>query len=72
MLDTQGLSDAIYNLMTRMRQETEIKDRDFADALATAITTFVMTGEVPAGIAVATTGSATAQTGATTAPGKIV
>lgn len=72
MLDTQGLSDAIYNLMTRMRQETEIKDRDFADALAAAITMFVMTGEVPAGIAVATTGSATAQTGATTAPGKIV
>lgn len=72
MLDTQGLSDAIYNLMTRMRHETEIKDRDFADALAAAITTFVMTGEVPAGIAVATTGSATAQTGATTAPGKIV
>ena len=30
MLDTQGLSDAIYNLMTRMRQETEIKDRDIA------------------------------------------
>ena len=58
--------------MTRMRQETEIQDRDFADALAAAITTFVMTGEVPAGIAVATTGSATAQTGATTAPGKIV
>lgn len=72
MLDTQGLSDAIYNLMTRMRQETEIQDRDFADALAAAITKFVMTGEVPAGITVATTGSATAQTGATTAPGKIV
>lgn len=55
-----------------MRNETEIDDSKFANGLADAIDTFVKTGEVPAGIAVSTTGSATAQTGATTAPGKII
>lgn len=72
MLDTTGLSASIYNLMTRFRNETEVKDKEFADALAEAIATFVKTGEVQAGIPVATTGSATAQTGATTATGKIL
>ena len=51
---------------------TEIDDSKFANALADAIDKFVKTGEVPAGIAVSTTGSATAQTGATTAPGSII
>lgn len=60
------------DLMTQMRNETEIDDSKFANGLADAIDTFVKTGEVPAGIAVSTTGSATAQTGATTAPGKII
>lgn len=72
MLDTTGLSTAIYNLMNRFRNETEVKDKEFADALASAIETFVKTGEVQAGIPVSTTGSATAQTGATTATGKIL
>lgn len=70
-LDKAGLASAILNLMTRMRTETEIDDSIFANELADAIDTFVKTGEVNAGIPVSTTGSATAQTGQTTAPGKI-
>lgn len=44
---------------------------DFADGLANLIDTFVKSGTVtvPAGVAVSTTGTAAAQTGATTAPG---
>ena len=55
-----------------MRKETEIDDSKFANGLADAIDTFVKTGEVQAGIPVSTAGSATAQTGATTGPGKIL
>ncbi len=58
--------------MTQMRKETEIDDSKFANGLADAIDTFVKTGEVQAGIPVSTAGSATAQTGATTGPGKIL
>lgn len=73
-LNKTALAQAILDLMTKMRKETEteIDDSKFANGLADAIDTFVKTGEVPAGIAVSTTGSATAQTGATTAPGKII
>ena len=71
-LNKGALAASILDLMTQMRNETEIDDSKFANGLADAIDTFVKTGEVPAGIAVSTTGSATAQTGATTAPGKII
>lgn len=71
-LNKVALAASILDLMTQMRNETEIDDSKFANGLADAIDTFVKTGEVPAGIAVFTTGSATAQTGATTAPGKII
>lgn len=71
-LNKAGLASDILDLMTQMRKETEIDDSKFANALADVIDKFVKTGEVPAGIAVSTTGSATAQTGATTAPGKII
>lgn len=62
-LNKTALAQAILDLMTKMRKETEIDDSKFANGLADAIDTFVKTGEVPAGIAVSTTGSATAQTG---------
>lgn len=71
-LDKAGLAQSILSLMTQMRKETEIDDSKFANGLADAIDTFVKTGEVQAGIPVSTTGSATAQTGATTGVGKIL
>lgn len=58
--------------MTQMRKETEIDDSKFANGLADAIDTFVKTGEVQPGITVSTTGTAAAQTGATTGTGKIL
>lgn len=58
--------------MTQMRKETEIDDSKFANGLADAIDTFVKTGEVQPGITVSTTGTAAAQTGATTSTGKIL
>lgn len=68
----QTLSAAILQLLTQMRQETEIDDSKFANGLADAIDAYIKTAEVPAGIPVSTTGSPTAQTGATTAPAKLV
>lgn len=60
----------ILNLLTGMRDKTEVSDNEFADKLASAIDAYIKTATitVPAGIAVATTGSPAAQTGATTAP----
>lgn len=55
-----------------MRKETEIDDSKFANGMADAIDTFVKTGEVQPGITVSTTGTAAAQTGATTSTGKIL
>lgn len=72
MLDKATLTKDIVSIMTRMRKETEIDDEKFASALADAIDKFVKTGEVQAGIPVSTTGSATAQQGATTGVGKIL
>lgn len=71
-LDKAGLAQSILSLVTQMRKEAEIDDSKFANGLADAIDTFVKTGEVQAGIPVSTAGSATAQTGATTGPGKIL
>lgn len=71
-LQKEILAQSILSLMTQMRNETEIDDSKFANGLADAIDSFVKTGEVQAGIPVSTTGSATSQTGATTAPGKII
>jgi hypothetical protein len=71
-LQKDVLESSILNLLTQMRQETEIDDSKFAKGLADAIDAFVKTGEVQPGIPVSTTGSATAQSGATTGPGKIL
>jgi hypothetical protein len=71
-LQKDALAQEILSIMTDMRKETEIDDSKFANRLASAIDTFVKTGEVQAGIPVSTTGSATAQTGATTGVGKIL
>lgn len=71
-LNKTALAQSILKLMTDARKETEIDDSEFANGLADAIDAFVKTGEVQAGIPVSTAGSATAQTGATTGPGKIL
>lgn len=71
-LNKTALAQSILKLMTDVRKETEIDDSKFANGLTDAIDAFVKTGEVQAGIPVSTAGSATAQTGATTGPGKIL
>lgn len=71
-LNKTALAQSILKLMTDARKETEIDDSKFANGLADAIDAFVKTGEVQAGIPVSTAGSATAQTGTTTGPGKIL
>ena len=71
-LNKTARAQSILKLMTDARKETEIDDSKFANGLADAIDAFVKTGEVQPGIPVSTTGSAAAQTGATTGPGKIL
>lgn len=71
-LNKTALAQSILKLMTDARKETEIDDSKFANGLADAIDAFVKTGEVQTGIPVSTTGTAAAQTGATTGPGKIL
>ena len=65
------LKAGILNLLTNMRTKEEVSDEYFADQLSTLIDTYIKsaTVTVAAGIPVSTAGSATAQTGATTAPG---
>lgn len=71
-LNKTALAQSILKLMTQTRKETEIDDSKFANGLADAIDAFVKTGEVQPGITVSTTGTAAAQTGATTGTGKIL
>lgn len=71
-LNKATLKENILDLLTNMRTKESVCDEEFAEKLSTAIDTYVKTGEVTVapGIAVSTTGSPTAQTGTTTAPGK--
>lgn len=71
-LNKTALAQSILKLMTDARKETEIDDSKFANGLTDAIDAFVKTGEVQPGITVSTTGTAAAQTGATTSTGKIL
>ena len=71
-LNKTALAQSILKLMTDARKETEIDDSKFANGLADAIDAFVKTGEVQPGITVSTTGTAAAQTVATTSTGKIL
>lgn len=70
-LQKEVLKQGIQQLMTDMRERTEVADGEFADRLSTLIDTYVKTGTVTVaqGIPVATTGSATSQTGVTTSTG---
>lgn len=66
-LNKDSLKNSIQTLLSDMRTREDVSDSEFATRLADAIDAFVRTGEVGAGIPVSTTGSATAQTGQTTA-----
>lgn len=70
-LQKQALKSGILQLMKDMREKDENSDEEFSERLATLIDTYVKTGTVTVaqGITVATAGSATAQTGATTSTG---
>lgn len=48
-LNKTALAQAILDLMTKMRKETEIDDSKFANGLADAIDTFVKTGRFQPG-----------------------
>lgn len=74
-LNKAGLKSAIKSVLLAQRNITSdpVSAADqMAEGLANAIDAYVKTGEVKAGIPVATTGSSTAQTGATTANGSII
>ena len=71
MLNKAALKAEIQAIMTDMRTREENADSEYADRLATAIDTYVKGAQVNTGIPVATTGSATAQTGFTTGPGTL-
>lgn len=71
MLNKVVLKQEIKTLMMDMRTREENADEEYADRLATAIDNFVKGAQVNTGIPVATTGSATAQTGFTTGPGTL-
>ena len=72
MLNKQALKQDIISLQRDMLTKTETSIEEYAERLATIIDTFVKSGEVivQAGILVSTTGTAAAQTGATTSTGK--
>lgn len=71
MLVPQTLATQLLDIFTRMRQATEISDQQLANDLANAIDAYIKTAQVNPGIPVATAGSSTAQTGATTGPGTL-
>lgn len=71
MLVPQTLATQLLDIFTRMRQATEISDQQLANELANAIDTYIKTAQVNPGIPVSTTGTPTAQTGATTGPGSL-
>lgn len=65
------LKETLFSLLSEMREKTEVSDDEFAERLATAIDDYIRsaTVTVASGIAVATSGSPTSQTGATTSTG---
>ena len=64
------LASNLLDLFNSMKQ-SPMSEKDYADNLAKIITDHIKTAEVQPGIDVKTTGSAAAQTGATTGTGKI-
>lgn len=71
MMNEATLSAKFLSLFQSMHSKP-MSEKDYADSLAKIITDHIKTAEVQAGIDVKTTGSAAAQTGATTGTGKIL
>lgn len=70
MMSESTLASNLLDLFNSMKQ-SPMSEKDYADSLAKIITDHIKTAEVQPGIDVKTTGSAAAQTGATTGTGKI-
>lgn len=70
-LNEPQLAQGILQLLTDMRTKEQNSDSEFSNRLAKLICNCIKTGTVTVqpGILVSTTGSATAQTGTTTANG---
>lgn len=71
-LNKQALQQGIIALLQDMLAKTDNSIEEYAERLASLIDAFVKSGEVTVapGITVNTTGTAAAQTGATTSEGK--
>ena len=71
-LNKQALKQGIITLQQDMLTKTEPSIEEYAERLASLIEAFVKSGEVTVapGISVTTTGTATAQKGATVSEGK--
>lgn len=74
-LIAKNISAQIYSFMksssAKTQSDADKAMRDFADNLADVIVKAIKTATVNPGIPVATTGTALAQTGATTGPGTL-
>lgn len=68
----QNLATQLYGFFQKMRNVTEIDDMAMAQEFANIIDGYIKTAQVAPGIPVATAGSPTAQTGATTGPGTLI
>lgn len=68
----QNLATQLYGFFQKMRNVTEIDDMSMAQEFANIIDGYIKTAQVAPGIPVATAGSPTAQTGATTGPGTLI
>lgn len=71
MLSDDALAAKLLALFQSMHSEP-MSEKDYADKLAKIFDDQIKTAEVQPGIDVKTTGSAAAQTGATTGTGKIL
>lgn len=63
--------ESAFNEAFSDKENPDASRKKLAQKLATAIDKYIKTAQVNPGIAVATAGSPTAQTGATTAPGTL-
>ena len=66
------LAGQLTQFFSKMGNSIEVDDMAMANELATIITDYIKTAQVSPGIPVSTTGTPTAQTGATTGPGTII
>jgi methionine synthase II (cobalamin-independent) len=70
-LNQTTLKNNLLTLFNLMKQ-SEMSEEDYAENLAAIINEHIKTAQVKAGIPVSTTGSAAAQSGATTGTGELI